>query len=206
MQKRGLIITLLAGAVLGMVLFSPFAALLASPLIVKEAIPARASAIVVLSAGVDQEGVPDAQTLTRLSRGFELFVDGVAPVIITAGGPKVGENMTFASCMRDQLLRWGVAPDKALVHDETEYTHNDIAGMLDMYGDTIDLDRAVFVTSSYHTYRVKQVLAKQGSRAVVTSAGSYLLQPGRMGERLEVFVCTVREYLAIAVSKVMGYI
>ena len=198
--------TFLIGFVLCMVLFTPFAGLLARQLVVEDTVPAEASAVVVLSAGVDQSGLPDGQTLTRLGRGLELFSDGVAPVIITAGGPKVGEGRTFASCMRDQLLRWGVSPDRVLIHDETEYTHNDIAGVLEMHGKTMDMDSAVFVTSGYHTYRVKMVLAKQGSRAVVVSADSYEHRPRRMGARLEVFVCTLREYLAIIVSKVMGYI
>jgi len=190
------------------VLFLPVMEILYKPLMHDEIISStKYQAIVILAAGLYRSGSPDFRTLVRLQKGRELYRQGRADRIICIGGIKEGSPAkSIAVVMKDTLVAHGISPNDILVDDETTHTYNDISHMLDKFGKDIDFNSAIFVTSSYHTYRVKKILEKKGLRAQVASAEPYELYPHEITERAGLFAEVIREYMSVSYSWLKGWI
>ncbi|MDY6973373.1 MAG: YdcF family protein [Thermodesulfobacteriota bacterium] len=191
---------------LAVVLFTPLTEQLYKPLIVDER-PIKSDVIVVLSAGAYGSGLPDFETMVRLRKGLILYREGWADRIICAGGTRLGEEKeSIAELMRETLILYGVPPESILTQDETINTYNDITYLLKKYQAAFDFNNAVFVTSSYHTYRVKKILKKKDLDSIVASVEPYELYPHVRSERPVLFCRIIREYLAICYFILRGYI
>src|SRR3954453_6219894 len=70
-------------------------------------------AIVVLGSA-QYNGVPSSIFAARLEHARKLYRQGVAPVVVTVGGKKSGDQFTEAEAGRDYLSREGI-PGKALL-------------------------------------------------------------------------------------------
>src|SRR4051795_2279388 len=70
-------------------------------------------AIVVLGSA-QYNGVPSSIFEARLEHAVKLYEDGVAPVIVTVGGKKSGDQFTEAEAGRDYLAQAGIPPDALL--------------------------------------------------------------------------------------------
>src|SRR5690348_808056 len=70
-------------------------------------------AIVVLGSA-QYNGRPSSIFAARLEHARALYQQGVAPVVVTVGGKKSGDNFTEAQAGRDYLAQEGV-PEKALL-------------------------------------------------------------------------------------------
>ncbi|HEY3896914.1 MAG TPA: YdcF family protein [Pseudonocardiaceae bacterium] len=73
----------------------------------------KADAIVVLGAA-QYDGTPSAVLGSRLDHAARLWRDGVAPVIVTVGGRRVGDAYTEAEAGRNYLTSYGV-PGRAVL-------------------------------------------------------------------------------------------
>jgi uncharacterized SAM-binding protein YcdF (DUF218 family) len=70
---------------------------------------AKADVVVVLGAA-QYDGTPSAVLGSRLDHAARLWRDGVAPVIVTVGGRRVGDNYTEAQAGRKYLTSYGIPP------------------------------------------------------------------------------------------------
>jgi vancomycin permeability regulator SanA len=68
---------------------------------------AKADVVVVLGAA-QYDGTPSAVLGSRLDHAARLWRDGVAPVIVTVGGRRVGDNYTEAQAGRKYLTSYGI--------------------------------------------------------------------------------------------------
>ncbi|MBN2121178.1 MAG: YdcF family protein [Candidatus Omnitrophica bacterium] len=192
--------------ILVVILFTPLAEQLCKALIIDEA-PVSSEGIVILSGGVYKCGLPDFGTLVRLRKGLELYREEYADKIICLGGNMVEKTQkTFAQHMKDTLILNGVAADDILIQDETVNTYRDVAHLVKKFNGIFDFNQVLFVTSAYHTYRLKKILQKMGINARVISAEPYELTPRFWPERLLFFYYIIREYGAICYFKLKGYI
>ena len=200
-----MIIALNIGAMI--VLFSPLAESLYRPLIVNE-LPGKGELIVVFSAHVYPDSLPGFQTMVRLRKGVDLYRQGVAKKIITLGGgwrSKSGDS--YAEVMAKELVRYHHIPEKNLLtHSETDHTYDDITSMVKRFGNQFDFNRAIFVSSSYHTYRIKRILLKKGITGPVVSAEPYELNSAHFSQRAGLFWQISREYMAIVYSWLAGWL
>jgi uncharacterized SAM-binding protein YcdF (DUF218 family) len=73
----------------------------------------KADVVVVLGAA-QYDGTPSAVLGSRLDHAARLWRDGVAPVIVTVGGRRVGDTYTEAQAGRNYLASYGV-PEAAVV-------------------------------------------------------------------------------------------
>lgn len=188
------------------ILFTPLTEQLYKPLKVSEQL--QKSEVIVIPSGSGYEcGALGFMTEVRLRKGLELYLDGWADKIICSGGSRfTGINKSIAELMRETLILYGVPPDDILTQDETINSYNDISYLLKKYEDNFDFNRSIFVTSSFHTYRVRQILRKKNIAVLVVSAEPYELRPRIWSERLELFRVVIREYLAICYFRLRGYI
>src|SRR3954465_6965887 len=70
-------------------------------------------AIVVLGSA-QYNGVPSSIFEARLEHALKLYDDGVAPVVVTVGGKKSGDQFTEAEAGRDYLATAGIPTDALL--------------------------------------------------------------------------------------------
>jgi len=191
---------------LAVILFSPLSESLQKPLIVSET-PRPSQVIVVLSGGLYEPGVPGCQTCIRLLKGLELYREDLAGIIICSGGTRLeSNNKSVAQIMKETLVLYGVPADDVLAHDETINTYNDITDLLKKLSSRFDFNQAMFVTSAYHTYRVKKILEKKRLTSAVVSAAPWELHPRIWTERLNIFRQVAREYGAICYFWLRGWI
>jgi uncharacterized SAM-binding protein YcdF (DUF218 family) len=73
----------------------------------------RADAIVVLGSA-QYNGVPSSIFQARLEHAIRLYDQGVAPVVVTVGGKKTGDQFTEAEAGRDYLQQAGMPSDALL--------------------------------------------------------------------------------------------
>jgi len=203
--RFGLGVSLTLNLCLLTVLFTPFTELLFKPLTVNER-PYKSDAIVILSSGAYATGLPDFETLIRLRKGLELYREGWANKIICIGGIRYDKiQKSISDLMKETLILYGVPPNDILTQDETINTYNDVSYLLKKFEGEFNFDKTIFVTSSHHTYRVKQILRKKNVAARIVSAEPYHLM-SRWFERMRLFREVIREYGAIVYFKLRGYI
>ncbi|GJQ59905.1 MAG: YdcF family protein [Candidatus Scalindua sp. AMX11] len=188
------------------ILFTPLTEQLYKPLIVNEE-PGKSEVIVILSAGIYDDGLPDFSTLVRLRKGLELYRNKHAGTIICAGGIKPdSKDISIADVMKRTLILYGIPDGDILTQDETVNTYNDITYLLGKFESKFNFDKSIFVTSSYHTYRTRKILKKKGINACVVSANPYELEPLSRLERLSLFKLIMREYMALCYFKIQGWV
>lgn len=188
------------------VLFTPLNGNLGKPLIVNQK-PTKSDVIIVLSAGAYNTGLPDFETIIRLHKGMELYQKGYADKIICAGGVRYQSvEKSIAEIMKDTLIQNGIPGDRILIQDETTNTYRDITYLLNKFQNDFDFNKVIFVTSSYHTFRVKKILQKKYLAAKVISAEVCELNTVSWFERFYLFKNICREYGAIIYSKMRGWI
>jgi uncharacterized SAM-binding protein YcdF (DUF218 family) len=196
-KRLVIIVSLILNVGLAIVLFTPLSEQLHKGLIFNEE-PKESQVIVVLSGGFHEPGIPGHQTCIRLLKGLEIYRDGWADNIICAGGTRLESNgKSVAQVMKETLVLWGVPEGNVLVQDESINTYNDITYLLNKFAGQFDFDQALFVTSAYHTYRVKRILDKKNLQSAVISASPWELHPYVWTERLDLFRKVAREYGAI---------
>lgn len=205
-KKTVFILSVTANIVCMFIFFTPFTEQLYKPLIVDEPYE-KSEVIVILSAGVYESGTLGFKTMVRIEKGIRLYRNNIASQIICAGGISVKKtNTTIARAMKELLILFGVPDEDILVQDETINTYRDISGIIDKYSDKYDFSKAIFVTSSYHTYRVKKILKKKKIDATVVSAHAWELKPKKWSERADLFREILREYAAICYFGMKGWI
>lgn len=204
-KKNLIFLSLTINAIIAIILFTPLTEALYKPLIVDDT-PLKSEAIVILASSVYQDGFPGFRTIARLMKGLDLFRQGYAPKIICIGGKYSGINSSTAVSMKKTLILYGINKENILVQDNTLNTYYDLSAVLEKFKNDFNFNRVIFVTSSYHTYRVKKVLEKKGIQPLIVSANKYELNPQLWAERWGLFREVAREYIAIVYFKLRGWI
>ena len=122
-------------------------------LVVPERLPPRADAIVVLGGG--------SAAATREARAAELFTRGIAPIVVTTGGPVAGDVglATYADWSIDRLERRGVPRSAVIATNIGDSTFTDALGARQLA-----IERGwrtlVLVTDVWHTRRTSLVFER----------------------------------------------
>ncbi|MBF0179306.1 MAG: YdcF family protein [Magnetococcales bacterium] len=169
--------------------------------------PRASQAIVVLPCEMYRNGQPGMNSLSRVKKGLQLYREGYAPFLICAGGYRhEGYPMSTCQAMREEWLSHGVPEQAILVDDQTMNTYNDLRHLVTEFKHRFDFDQAIFVTSSYHTYRVRKILDKMDVKGRVVATEPYQYHAYTMAERPLLFREITREFLAIVYFRLRGYI
>lgn len=185
--------------------FTPLVEFMTKPLALSQEVNARQTAV-VLSSGIYQSGLPDFQTMTRMVKGLELYKSGKVRTILCLGGQETGAGESYARCMAELYGEWGVPEHALSLYEAGGHTAIDLESLFNEKPSGFSPQDAVYVTSAYHTLRLRLLLDKRGVEAPVVSAWPTELYPESWAERLLNFKCVVREYGVLAVSKLLGWI
>ena len=129
--------------------------------------------IVVLGAGVKEDGTPSNMLEDRLRGAVEIYKLGVSEKIMLSGDFS-GEHYDEVSAMVNYCLENGV-PQDAIVRDEVGFSTFET-----MYNAVIEngYKKIIVVTQEYHLYRAIYIAQKLGAQAdgFSTDYRSYFMQ------------------------------
>jgi uncharacterized SAM-binding protein YcdF (DUF218 family) len=119
--------------------------------------PARA---IVVFGAAEYNGRPSPVFKARLDHALQLYLTGIAPMVITTGASK-DSKFTEGGVGRDYLISLGI-PETAVIAEtqstDTSDSAQRVAGILKKNG----LSDCVAVSDGYHMFRIKQMMAKEG--------------------------------------------
>jgi uncharacterized SAM-binding protein YcdF (DUF218 family) len=115
---------------------------------------------VVLGAA-EYRGRPSPVLEARLNHALFLYLQGLAPRILTTGGKGGDPVFTEAEVGRAYLSKHGVPSEAILVEAEGESTVHSIAAAAEIMR-RMNLNSCIVVSDGYHIYRVKKMLESDG--------------------------------------------
>jgi uncharacterized SAM-binding protein YcdF (DUF218 family) len=119
-----------------------------------------ADAIVVFGAA-EYSGHPSPVLRARLDHAFDLFHQGVAPVIITTGGAASDPSFSEGGVGRDYLMRRGV-PERDLIAETQGRDTSESAVRMAVIMRANGLHSCVAVSDAYHVFRIRRLLEHEG--------------------------------------------
>ncbi len=120
---------------------------------------APADAIGVLGAA-EYDGRPSPVYRARLDHALVLYHRGIAPLIITLGGPG-GDQYTEGSVGREYLMSKGV-PESAIIAETESRNTEESARRIAVIARTNGLHRLVVVSDDTHMFRIHEVCLAEG--------------------------------------------
>jgi len=119
-----------------------------------------ADAIVVFGAA-EYAGHPSPVLRARLDHAYDLFRQGIAPVVITTGGAASDPRFSEGGVGRDYLKHRGI-PERNLIAEtqgsDTAHSAVRVAVIMRANG----LHSCVAVSDAYHVFRIKRLLEHEG--------------------------------------------
>jgi uncharacterized SAM-binding protein YcdF (DUF218 family) len=122
-----------------------------------------ADAIVVFGAA-QYNGVPSPVLQARLDHAFNLEEQGLAPLVITAGGPGGDRHYTEADVGRDYLIQKGMAEAMIIEENRGETTLQSVGAVAHMLRSQRKRT-CLIVSDGFHLYRIKLMFSAQGITA-----------------------------------------
>lgn len=122
-----------------------------------------ADAIVVFGAA-EYRGRPSPVLRARIDHALELYERGIAPNIITTGGPGGDPNFTEAGVERNYLVAHGVPSERVMMEDESTTTSETVLNVVEIM-QRYDLHSCVVVSDGWHLFRILKQFQRKGIRA-----------------------------------------
>ncbi len=150
-----------AGLVLGAVLLG-WLTLIAQQIKLQSTIDdVRPADVIIVLGAAEYRGRPSPVLEARLNHALFLYLQGMAPLILTTGGAGGDPVYTESEVGRTYLSRRGVPSESILVEAEGESTAHSTAAAAEMMRRR-GLHSCIVVSDGYHIYRVKKMLEFRG--------------------------------------------
>ena len=155
--------------------------------------PAKKADVIVVFGAAEYAGHPSPVYRARLDHGYELFQEGMAPVVITTGGSAQDPDFSEGGVGRDYLLRRGI-PEQALIAEtqgsDTAQSAARVANIMRTNG----MGSCIAVSDAYHVFRIRALLEKEGVK--VELAPRPESRPHPLWERFAAVMREAASYLA----------
>jgi uncharacterized SAM-binding protein YcdF (DUF218 family) len=122
---------------------------------------ARPADVILVLGAAEYRGKPSPILEARLNHALFLYLQGLAPRIITTGGKGGDPMFTEGEVGRAYLSRHGIPSEAIIVESEGETTVHSTAAAAEIMR-RMDLHSCIVVSDGYHIYRVKRMLQFQG--------------------------------------------
>src|SRR5579863_6059667 len=122
---------------------------------------ARPADVIVVLGAAEYRGRPSPVLEARLNHALFLYLQNLAPRILTTGGKGGDPNFTEGEVAHAYLARHGVPSESILVESEGETIVQSIAAAVEIMR-RMNLRSCIVVSDGYHIYRVKKMLETQG--------------------------------------------
>jgi uncharacterized SAM-binding protein YcdF (DUF218 family) len=121
----------------------------------------HASDAIVVFGAAEYSGHPSPVYRARLDHAFDLFQDGIAPVIITTGGAAADPSYSEGGVGHDYLLHRGV-PDASLIAETQGSDTAQSAARVAVIMRANHMRSCIAVSDAYHVFRVRKLLQHEG--------------------------------------------
>lgn len=151
-----------------------------------------ADCILVLGAGVREDGQPSNMLEDRLKTAVQLYKNGAAPKILMSGDHG-REEYDEVGCMKAYALNCGVPEDDIFLDHAGFSTYESIYRVREIFG----AEKIIVVTQKYHLYRALYIADSFGIDAVGASAdlrtyiGQSLRETRELAARVKDFIYTL---------------
>jgi uncharacterized SAM-binding protein YcdF (DUF218 family) len=122
---------------------------------------ARKADIIVVLGAAEYRGRPSPVLEARLNHALFLYLQQLAPLIVTTGGAGGDPHYTESEVGRAYLSRRGVPSEAILIEPYGESTAYSTAAVAEIMRRR-ELKSCIVVSDGYHIYRVKRMLQAQG--------------------------------------------
>ena len=123
--------------------------------------PTKKADVIVVFGAAEYAGHPSPVYRARLDHAYELFQQGMAPVVITTGGSALDPDFSEGGVGRDYLLRRGV-PERALIAEtqgsDTAQSAARVANIMRANG----MRSCIAVSDAFHVFRIRALLEHEG--------------------------------------------
>lgn len=120
----------------------------------------KADAIVVFGAA-EYAGHPSPVWRARLDHGYDLYEQGLAPVVITTGGAASDPSFSEGGVGHDYLERRGI-PERNLIAETQGSDTAQSAVRVGVIMHANGLHSCIAVSDAYHVFRIKRLLEYEG--------------------------------------------
>ena len=124
-----------------------------------------ADCILILGAGVREDGSPSHMLEDRLLTGIDLYKNGLCKTLLMSGDHG-REEYDEVNCMKDYAVNAGVSAEDIFMDHAGFSTYESLYRARDVFG----AEKIVIVTQEYHLYRALYVADALGLDAVGVSA------------------------------------
>jgi len=133
-----------------------------------------ADAIVVFGAA-EYSGHPSPVYRARLDHAYDLFQDGLAPIVITTGGYGGDPSYSEGGVGHDYLRHRGI-PERNLIAETQGSDTAESAERVGVIMRVNGMHRALAVSDAYHVFRIRKLLERQGIQVFVAPRPNSLPQ------------------------------
>ena len=155
------------------------------------AAPPGMAYLIVLGARVDPDGPSPALT-RRLNAVMACLDDHPDAVIIASGGQGADEPMSEARCIRDALVKRGVAPERIRMEDRSTATVENLRYSMALMDDPAA--PVGIVTNNYHVFRALRIAHRLGLVNAFGIAAEYT-GPTKFHYMIREAVCIAADFL-----------
>lgn len=156
-------------------------------------VPARQADVIAIFGAAEYAGHPSPVYRARLDHGFELFQQGLAPVVITTGGSAQDPDFSEGGVGKDYLLRRGI-PEQALIAEtqgsDTAHSAVRVANIMRANG----MHSCIAVSDVYHVFRIRALLEHEGIAVQVAPRPES--RPRHLWDRFAAVMREAASYLA----------
>jgi len=138
----------------------------------------RSADLIVVFGAAEYRGRPSPVLEARLNHALFLYLQHVAPRILTTGGAGGDPSFTEGAVGRAYLSQHGVPSEAILVEDEGATTVEEAVAAAEIM-QRMNLKSCIVVSDGYHIYRVKKMMQARG----IEVYGSPRPTPPRTGWR-----------------------
>ena len=117
--------------------------------------------VIVVFGAAEYAGHPSPVLRARLDHAFNLFQQGLAPVVITTGGAAAAPSFSEGGVGRDYLMHRGI-PERNLIAETQGSDTAQSAVRVAVIMRTNGLHSCVAVSDAYHVFRIKRLLEHEG--------------------------------------------
>lgn len=160
----------------------------------------KAECILILGAGVTDDGQPKPMLLERLNTGLALYQDGAAPKIVVSGDHgRVGYDEV--NVMKDYLVEHGVPSEDIFMDHAGFSTYESMYRMRDVFL----LKSMIVVTQKYHLYRALYIANTLGIDSYGVACDE-IVYAGQGYREVREMAARVKDYFYCLIDKKPKYL
>jgi uncharacterized SAM-binding protein YcdF (DUF218 family) len=161
-----------------------------------------ADAIIVLAAGVMQNGALDPESMRRATAGIQFYKLGLAPILVLSGPGRSGAEAE----VRTKLAETMGIPPAAILKETTAHTTFDEAIHISRVLHRRGAERVLLVTDSLHMRRAVRVFEHAGLNVQPAISADYPAAVNSAAGRLWLAMRIAQESAAMIYYRLAGYV